>query len=172
MGRPGEKLRIAQYKLEGEDAVRIGFDKLQSEPPYKFKAKFDGDVLYLDRDKFGVRKSMPPELVSKVRAQCTAPILQGQKSAGAADQGEEQLPKNARLLTPIKIFELDAKQIAGEPLFPAKPVSHAGGPPSGRNPCARGEPCGRDTSCRDGSNARKKKFKRAKGMREAYKGRA
>ena len=117
MGRPGEKLRIAQYKLEGEDAVRIGFNKRQSEPPYKFKAKFDGHVLYLDRDKFGVRKSMPPELVSEVRAQCIVPILQDQKSAGAADQGEAQLPKNARLLTPIKTFELDAKQIAGEPLF-------------------------------------------------------
>lgn len=120
MGRPGKKLRIAQYKLEGVDAVRIGFDKLQSEPPYKFKAKLDGNVLYLDRDKFGVRKPMPPELVSEVRAQCIAPILQDQKSAGVADQGEEQLPKNARLLTPIKTFELDAKQIAGEPLFKEK----------------------------------------------------
>jgi hypothetical protein len=114
---PGKKLRIAQYKLEGFDAVRIGFDKLQSEPPYKFKAQLAGNVLYLDRDKFGVKKPMPPELVSEVRAQCIAPILQPESGAKVADRPEERLPKNVRQLTPIKTYELDAGLIAGEPLF-------------------------------------------------------
>ena len=119
-GRPGKKLRIAQYKLEDVDAVRIGFNKLQSDPPYQFKAQLDGNVLYLDRDKFGKKELIPPEMISAVRAQCVAPILQHQPSAATAEQSEKQLRKEARLLTPIKTFELDAKLIAGEPLFKEK----------------------------------------------------
>lgn len=116
MGRPGKKLRIAQYKLDGSDAVRIGFNKLQSEPPYQFRARLDGNVLYLDRDKFGTRKPMPPEMIAEVRAQCIAPILAGRSSG----QDEEPIPKDVRELTPIKTFELDAQLIGGVPLFKDK----------------------------------------------------
>jgi hypothetical protein len=122
MGRPGKKLRIVQYKLEGDDAVRIGFNKLQAEPPYKFRGRLEGGVLYLDRDKFGTRRPMPPEMVAEVRAQCIAPILQGQ-TPGAAGQGEESLPKGVRELTPVRTFELDTGRIAGEPLFTDKTQS-------------------------------------------------
>lgn len=113
LGRPGKKLRVAQYQLDGSDAVRIGFNREQSEPPFELRARLDGDVLYTDRDKFGTRRSMPPDLVSEVRAQCIAPILAG-RSAGPSDA---PIPKGVRELVPVKIFELEAKRIAGEPLF-------------------------------------------------------
>lgn len=118
MGRPSNKLRIAQYKLEGFDAVRIGFNKLQSEPPYKLRAKLESGVLYLDRDKFGVRKPMLPEMIAEVRAQCVAPILQGQQAG--AEKGGEGPAKDVLELKPINTFELDVKRIAGEPLFKDK----------------------------------------------------
>ena len=121
-GRPGKKLRIAKYKLDGFDAVRIGFDREQSEPLLQMKAKLVEGVLYTEHDKFGVKRPIPAEIVKEVRAQCIEPILNPKNKGGATSQERKKLPGKAQLLTPIQIFELDAEVISGEPLFTDKTI--------------------------------------------------
>ncbi|MBI3562870.1 MAG: hypothetical protein HY080_14255 [Gammaproteobacteria bacterium] len=119
-GRPQQKLRVTQYKLDNYDAVRIGFNKTQAEPPMNLHARLIKNMLQLDGAAFGSKKPLSPDLIAEVREHCINPVLGRDKDTSARNKDQAQASEHSEVLTPIKTFYLDATAIAGEPIFAIK----------------------------------------------------
>ena len=117
-GPQRRKLRVAQYRLESFDAVRIGFNRLQTIPPLNTKLKLDGDILFTSLgpsgspSSVGKRQALSPEIAAEVRERCITPVLTDRAP------GQDDVTNLFRhKLIPIKTYELDVKLLASEPIF-------------------------------------------------------
>lgn len=100
-------LRVSQYDISGYDAIRVGFDRAESEPLMNTQATLKGGKLYLGRDVFGQKKELDAETESDVRQEGIAPILAKLKAQGTdKPDGHRSLAYNGVLLKPMKTFEL------------------------------------------------------------------
>lgn len=115
---PTQKLRVTQYKLEGYDAVRIGFNRMSDEPPLLVKARVTGEIVHIDDSTFGDKIALTPDLVAEVREACITPLLQQNNEQDEQSYNVDGLVYNT--LTPVKTFYLDASVISGEPIFAVK----------------------------------------------------
>ena len=118
-GRPTKTLRITQYKLDGYDAVRIGFNEMQASGPMKMVAQLQDAVLYVDRQKFGKKQPVTANIIEEVREQCINPVLNANQS-DPSHMEQKQGYDTSVILTPVKSFTLDVSVISGSPLFAEK----------------------------------------------------
>lgn len=116
---PTQKLRVTQYRLDGYDTVRIGFNQQQAEKALDMKAHVTGQTVTIGGTKFGYKTELTPELVSQVREVCINPALQ-QNNHHHPDKDNRPQQNKATELVPVKTFYLDASVIAGEPFFSVK----------------------------------------------------
>lgn len=114
------KLRVLQYKIGSHDAIRIGFNNIQSDPPMNVNAKLINNVLQLDRDTFGSKRPLTATMIEEVKERCVNPAIYPDKVSLAKNKSQEQLPAGSEILTPTKSFNLDIKAIAGKPFFETK----------------------------------------------------
>lgn len=120
---PTQKLRVTQYRLDGYDTVRIGFNQQQAEKALDMKAHVTGQTVTIDGTKFGYKTELTPELVSQVREACINPALQ-QNNQHHPDKDSRPQHNKATELVPVKTFYLDTSVIAGEPYFSVKDTSN------------------------------------------------
>lgn len=121
-GKP-KRLRMLQYKIGKHDAIRIGFNNVQSDPPMNVSAKLVNNVLQLGRDKFGATHPLEANMITEVKEQCINPAMHHEKNSDATNPVQRQLPLNSEILAPIKSFSLDVSAISGAPLFETKDES-------------------------------------------------
>lgn len=114
-----KRLRVTQYEIGSYDAVRIGFDRIQSEPPLRMNMRLAQGVLWAGDEKFGTRKPLTPDMVAELREHCINPALHPDWTRSSQGENRPQSPGNEELLTPIKSFYLDVAAIAGPPFFDA-----------------------------------------------------
>lgn len=120
---PTRKLRVTQYRLEGYDTVRIGFNQQQDEKPLDMKAHVTGQTVMIGGTEFGHKTVLTPELVSQVREVCINPALQ-QNNHHHPDKDSRPQQNKATELVPVKTLYLDAGVITGEPFFSAEDTSN------------------------------------------------
>ncbi len=107
-GRP-TRVKVFQYALGSGNTVLIGYDQNQGRPLMNMTAKLVDNVLHIDGQRFGKKDTLPAEVFSSVREDCTKPIFQAAKNEKKTDS--DATP------TPIKSFYLDSKAIQGAPWF-------------------------------------------------------
>lgn len=112
-------LRVTQYEIGSYDAVRIGFDRIQSEPPLRMSMRLVHGILWMGDEKFGTRKPLTPDMIAEVRENCIYPALHPDRTRSSQEENQPQSPGNEELLRPIKSFYLDMSAIAGPPFFDA-----------------------------------------------------
>jgi hypothetical protein len=111
-------LRVSQYDLSGYDAIRVAFDRVQSEPLMKGQAALNDGKLYLGHEFFGTKEALDAEMAGEVHQHCIAPVIAKMKSqAGAGDKAPRDLTLQGVLLKPMKTFELPDSMISGPPKF-------------------------------------------------------
>jgi hypothetical protein len=107
-------VKVVQYRLEGANSVRVGFDNLQAMPPMDQHGELRGDVLHLDGSRMGKRRPLAAEAAEQARTHCIQPALHpGAVRPSAEDIRNQPLP-------PAKTFTLKPSAIQGKPLFEAK----------------------------------------------------
>ena len=112
-----KRLRVTQYEIGHYDAIRIGFNRIQSEPPLNMNARLEQGILWLGEDKFGAKEPLAPNTMREVREQCINPVLHRAENAPSQEEGKKRPPQEAEMLTPIKSFYLDLTAISGKPFF-------------------------------------------------------
>jgi len=107
-------VKVVQYRLDGANSVRVGFDQLQAMPLMDQRAELKGDTLFLSGSRMGKRRALSPEVEQAVRTGCIVPALN-------ADSPRPELKKGqSKPLEPLKTFNLDVSAIAGKPFFEPK----------------------------------------------------
>lgn len=114
-----KRLRVTQYAIGRYDTIRIGFDRIRSEPPLRMTMRLAQDALWMGDENFGTRKPLTPEIVVEVREHCINPALRPDQTFSAQAEEQQHLPENEELLTPIRTIYLDVAAIAGRPFFTA-----------------------------------------------------
>lgn len=122
-GKPQQRIRVTLYKLGKFDAIRIGYNNIQAEPPMSAIATMQNNILHMDRSKFGSKRPLSPDMIKEVREQCINPVLYPNKNTLARELHRDDVHNNGEVLTPLKTFYLDASAISGEPLFANKDES-------------------------------------------------
>ncbi|KRD46128.1 hypothetical protein ASE52_15620 [Acidovorax sp. Root275] len=112
-GKPAV-VKVVQYRLDGANSVRVGFDPLQAMPLMNQRAELQGDMLFLSGSRLGKRRALDPEVVQTVRTGCIAPALNPGAPRPALKQGETQP------LQPLRTFTVSPSTIQGTPFFEAK----------------------------------------------------
>ncbi len=107
-GRP-TRVKVFQYALGSGNTVLIGFDQDQARPLMNMTAKLVNNVLHIDGQRFGKKDTLPAEVFSSVREDCTKPVFQAAKN--------EAKKNNDTAPTPIKSFYLDSTSVQGSPWF-------------------------------------------------------
>ena len=107
-GRPA-RVKVFQYALGNGNTVLIGYDQNQGRPLMNMTAKLVDNVLHIDGQRFGKKDTLPAEVFSSVREDCTKPVLQAAKNV--------EKKNNDATPAPIKSFYLDSKAIQGSPWF-------------------------------------------------------
>lgn len=109
---PGKgRLQVTQYKLDGNNKVRIGFDRQQASPLLRTSASLIGDVLQVDGRKFGTKSPLKPDFVKAVRERCINPALNPAASSATSRRD------GATTLLPMKTFSLESSARQGQPWF-------------------------------------------------------
>lgn len=103
------RVKVFQYALGNGNTVLIGYDQNQGRPLMNMTAKLVDNVLHIDGQRFGKKDTLPAEVFSSVREECTKPVFQAAKN--------EEKKNNDVTPTPIKSFYLDSKAIQGSPWF-------------------------------------------------------
>lgn len=115
-GKPKQQVRVTQYKLEHYDAVRIGFNRIQAEPPMNVNVSIEGNILFMDGSRFGVKDELDAETIKEVREQCIKPILQqADNEESNKHQGNKKI--KGKMLVPTKTFYMSSGAISGNPIF-------------------------------------------------------
>lgn len=112
-GKPAV-VKVVQYRLDGANSVRVGFDPLQALPLMSQRAELKGDMLFLSGSRLGKRRALDPEVVQTVRTGCIAPALNPGAPRPAPKQGETPP------LEPLRTFTVSPSAIQGTPFFEAK----------------------------------------------------
>ena len=107
-------MKVVQYRLDGANSVRVGFDPLQALPLMSQRAELKGDMLFLSGSRLGKRRALDPEVVQTVRTGCIAPALNPGAPRPAPKQGETPP------LEPLRTFTVSPSAIQGTPFFEAK----------------------------------------------------
>lgn len=115
-----KRLRVVQYKFGNFDTVRIGFNEIQSDPAMNMNAQLVNNVLQLDGNTFGSKKTLTLNMIAEVREHCINPILYPEKVTTSQNKGYEQLPEDGKLLLPTRQFYLDVTAVNGKPFFEIK----------------------------------------------------
>lgn len=105
-------VKVVQYRLEGGNAVRVGFDQLQAMPLMDQRAELRGEVLFLSGSRLGQRRPLNPDVLKAVRSGCIDPAL---KPGTARPLREGQ----TKPLEPVKTFTVSPSAIQGKPFFEA-----------------------------------------------------
>lgn len=106
-------VKVVQYRLEGGNSVRVGFDELQAMPLMDQRAELKGEVLFLSGSRLGQRRPLNPEVLKAVRSGCVDPALK----AGVPRPLKEGQNKG---LEPVKTFTVSRSAVQGKPFFEAK----------------------------------------------------
>ncbi len=106
-------LKVVQYRLEGANSVRVGFDQLQAMPLMDQRAELKGGMLFLAGSRLGQRRPLAPEVLKAVRSGCIEPALTPGASRPLKD-GQN------KALEPVKTFTLSPSAMEGKPFFEAK----------------------------------------------------
>src|SRR3989344_3852016 len=112
-GKPAV-VKVVQYRLDGANSVRVGFDPLQALPLMSQRAELKGDMLFLSGSRLGRRRALDREVVQAVRTGCIAPALNPGAPRPAPKQGETPP------LEPLRTFTVSPSAIQGTPFFEAK----------------------------------------------------
>lgn len=106
-------VKVVQYRLEGGNAVRVGFDQLQAMPLMDQRAELKGEVLFLSGSRLGQRRPLNPDILKAVRSGCIDPALK-------PDVPRPLKEGQSKPLEPVKIFTVSPSAIQGKPFFEAK----------------------------------------------------
>ena len=114
-GTPGKPpvVKVVQYRLDGANSVRVGFDQLQAMPLMDQRAELQGDMLFLSGSRLGKRRALSPEVEQAVRTGCVAPAL-NPNVPRPLKKGQN------KPLEALKTFTLGLEAIQGKPFFEAK----------------------------------------------------
>jgi hypothetical protein len=107
-------VKVVQYRLDGANSVRVGFDQLQAMPLMDQRAELKGDMLFLSGSRMGKRRVLSLEVEQAVRTGCILPALNPDSPRPALRKGQS-MP-----LEPLKTFTVSVSAIAGKPFFEAK----------------------------------------------------
>jgi hypothetical protein len=107
-------VKVVQYRLDGANSVRVGFDQLQAMPLMDQRAELKGDMLFLSGSRLGKRRALSPEVEQAVRTGCIVPALNPDSPRPALKKGQ------SKPLEPLKTFTVSVSAIAGKPFFEAK----------------------------------------------------
>ena len=105
-------VKVVQYRLEGGNAVRVGFDQLQAMPLMDQRAELKGEALFLSGSRLGQRRPLKPDVLQVVRSGCIDPAL---KPGVARPLKEGQ----SKPLEPVKTFTVSPSAVQGKPFFEA-----------------------------------------------------
>lgn len=108
-GKPAV-VKVVQYRLDGANSVRVGFDPLQAMPLMDQRAELKGDMLFLSGSRLGKRRALDPEVVQTVRTGCIVPAL---KPGAPRPLKKGQNPP----LEPLRTFTVSPLAIQGTPFF-------------------------------------------------------
>lgn len=121
---PTKHLRVTQYKLDNFDAVRIGYNQIQTERPLQMKAHVTNTTVTLeDGTALSHKTELTSELEAEVRQVCFNPNGGDDEENGHVKNGTSRTPQHQEL-TPTKTFDLDASVIEGKPYFAIKDESN------------------------------------------------
>ena len=114
-GAPGKApvVKVVQYRLDGANSVRVGFDQLQAMPPMVQRAELQGDMLFLSGSRLGQRRALSREVEQAVRTGCVEPAL-NPNVPRPVKKGQD------KPLEPLRTFTLGLEAIQGKPFFEAK----------------------------------------------------
>lgn len=114
-GAPGKApvVKVVQYRLDGANSVRVGFDQLQAMPPMDQRAELQGDMLFLSGSRLGQRRALSREVEQAVRTGCVEPAL-NPNVPRPVKKGQD------KPLEPLRTFTLGLEAIQGKPFFEAK----------------------------------------------------
>lgn len=110
-GKPSV-VKVVQYRLEGGNSVRVGFDELQAMPLMDQRAELKGQVLFLSGSRLGQRRPLNPEVLKAVRSGCIEPALKPGVPRPLREGQNKPLP-------PLKTFTVRPSAIQGKPFFEA-----------------------------------------------------
>ena len=131
-GKPS-RVKLVQYKLSDGNTVLVGFDDVQATPLMNMSANLVNDVLFVNREKFGKKDSLPPEVMQDVRENCIYPVMQpdkvraknkcAEKQGSNCEEEDDSKNNNDPMLVPIKTLYMDLNAIKGAPWIDRKKVN-------------------------------------------------
>lgn len=123
-GRPQNKLRVFQYKLDSKfDTYRVYLNMAVASPELRFTAKITDGILSVDGERWSAKQNKSQEWLTEAKATCQAARNNATSLSTSSDQDTDAVSTGAQqgaaahVIKPFKTLQLEKKVIVGQAVF-------------------------------------------------------